>query len=158
MLITFGFNHLVLAADKSQQSESNNSGFKTHKSQEPCVMALNIDKRPGAWLWPGAMQTNLWGSNWDTVWYVELWSYIWNPPKSNTADSFMWVCAEMEWEHIKSSSCSCCCCCCLFPFLFSDDLAFLCPTSLIPIQHCSLLTYLFSSISFQSMPAHLADP
>ena len=44
----FGFNHLVVAVDKSQQSESNSSGSKTHKSQEPCLMALNIDKSPGA--------------------------------------------------------------------------------------------------------------
>src|SRR4029434_4599172 len=44
----FGFNHLVVALDKGQESECNSSGSKTHKSQEPCVMALNIDKRPGA--------------------------------------------------------------------------------------------------------------
>src|SRR4029434_6604906 len=44
----FGFNHLVVAVDKSQQSESNGSGSKTHKSQGPRLMALNIDKSPGA--------------------------------------------------------------------------------------------------------------
>ena len=43
-----GFNHLVMAVGKSQQSECNSSGYKTHKRQEPCVMAPNIDKRPGA--------------------------------------------------------------------------------------------------------------
>ena len=37
-----------MAVDKGQQSESNVSGSKTHKSQEPCLMALNIDKRSGA--------------------------------------------------------------------------------------------------------------
>ena len=44
----FGFNHLVVTVDKSQQSESNSSSSTTHLSQEPCLMALNIDKRPGA--------------------------------------------------------------------------------------------------------------
>ena len=44
----FGFNHLVVVVDKSQQSESNSSSFKTHKSQESCLMSLNIDKSPGA--------------------------------------------------------------------------------------------------------------
>ena len=37
-----------MAVDKGQQLESNVSGSKTHKSQEPCLMALNIDKSPGA--------------------------------------------------------------------------------------------------------------
>src|SRR4029434_8382427 len=40
--------HLVVAVDKSQQSESNGSGSKTHKSQGPRLMALNIAKSPGA--------------------------------------------------------------------------------------------------------------
>ena len=37
-----------MAVDKSQQSEANGSGSKTHKSQEPRLMALNLDKSPGA--------------------------------------------------------------------------------------------------------------
>lgn len=74
-----------MAVGKSQQSECNSSGYKTHKSQEPCVMAPNIDKRPGARLdGSGRVYTNWeWGSNCDVVWYVKLWSDIWNSPRSN---------------------------------------------------------------------------
>ena len=71
---TFGFSHLVVAVYKGQQSGSNSSGSKTHKNQEPRLMALNIDKRSGAKLdgWPDAMQTKSGGQ---TEIRSGVWSY-----------------------------------------------------------------------------------